>query len=251
MIDTHCHLTFKHFEEDKDAVIKDAMNTLSKVITSGTEPEDAIRSLKLREEYPDFVCVALGLHPKFSVEMNDKELEEYFEFIKENSKKIVGIGEIGLDYYWIKDPLKIKKSKRIFEECLNLAKELRKPAILHMRNAIEDGFKVVLDKDVKSAVFHCYSGKRALAEQICEEGYYISIPTSIVRSKDMKKSAKSVPLTSLIAETDAPYLSPEEGKRNTPQNVKTVYERIAEIRGERLEDVIRVIDENCSRIFKF
>ncbi|MDY6930452.1 MAG: TatD family hydrolase [Halobacteriota archaeon] len=251
MIDTHCHLTFKQFETDKDEVIESAKKVLSKVIVSGTEPEDSVRSLALHEEHPDFISIALGLHPKFAVEIKGKELEEYFEFIKENKDRIVGIGEIGLDYYWIKDPLKVEKSKRIFEECLNLAKELKLPAILHMRDAIEEGFEMVLDKDVKRAVFHCYSGKRSLAEQIAEEGYYISIPTSIVRSKNMKKSVRGVPLTSLLAETDAPYLSPEEGKRNIPQNVKVVYEKIAEARDMPLNEVINTIDENCSRIFNF
>ena len=251
MIDTHCHLTFKQFETDRDEVIESAKKVLSKVIVSGTEPEDSIRSLALREEHPEFIHIALGLHPKFAVEITGKELEAYFEFIKSNRNNIVGIGEIGLDYYWVKDPLKVEKSKKIFEECLNLAKELKLPAILHMRDAIEDGFEMILNKDVKNAVFHCYSGKRSLAEQICDEGYYISIPASIVRSKNMKKSARGVPITSLLAETDAPYLSPIEGKRNVPQNVKIAYEKIAEAKDMRLEDVIKAIDENCSRVFHF
>lgn len=251
MIDTHCHLTFKQFETDMDEVIESAKKVLSKVIVSGTEPVDSVRSLALREDHSEFIYIALGLHPKFAVDINGKELEEYFEFIKANKDNIVGIGEIGLDYYWIKDPLKVEKSKKIFEECLNLSKELKLPAILHMRDAIDDGFEMVLDKDVKEAVFHCYSGKRSLAEQICEEGYYISIPTSIVRSKNMKKSARGVPITSLLAETDAPYLSPEEGKRNVPQNVKIVYEKIAEAKEMGLEEVIKAIDENCSRVFQF
>ena len=251
MIDTHCHLTFKHFDEDKDKVIELAKKNLSKVITCAAEPIDAKNALEIGEKNPNFVYVTLGLHPKFAVDLSDKDLEEYFELIKSNKKKIVGIGEIGLDYYWVKDPLKIKKTKRIFSECLLLAKELKLPAILHLRNAIKDGFEMILDKDIKSAVFHCYSGNRTLADEICEEGYYISIPTSIVRSKGMKKTAKGVPISHLLCETDAPYLAPEEGKRNVPQNVKCVYEKIAEIRGIKIEDVIRAIDSNCEEVFNF
>ncbi len=183
MIDTHCHLTFKQFEDDRDEVIKTARKTLSKLITCAAEPGDAINALGLQEENQKFIYVTLGMHPKFAVDINDKELEEYFELIKSNRKNIVGVGEIGLDYHWVKDPLKVKKSKKIFNECLLLANELKLPAVLHLRNAIEDGFEMVLDKDIKSAVFHCFSGKRQLAEQICEEGYYVSIPTSIVRNK--------------------------------------------------------------------
>ena len=88
MIDTHCHLTFKQFETDKDEVIESAKKVLSKVIVSGTEPEDSVRSLALHEEHPDFISIALGLHPKFAVEIKGKELEEYFEFIKENEEPI-------------------------------------------------------------------------------------------------------------------------------------------------------------------
>jgi len=251
MIDTHCHLTFEQFEVDRDEVIKTARKTLSKLITCAAEPSDAINALKIQEENQKFVYVTLGMHPKFAVDINDKELEEYFELIKSNRKKIVGLGEIGLDYHWVKDPLKVKKSKRIFNECLLLANELKLPAILHLRNAVEDGFEMVLDKDIKSAVFHCYSGKRQLAEQICEEGYYVSIPTSIVRNKTMKKTVKGVPINHLLCETDAPYLCPEEGKKNVPQNVKTAYEMIAEIRGEKTGGVIKAIDENCERVFNF
>ena len=251
MIDTHCHLTFKHFKEDKDEVIKTSKKTLSKLITCAAEPEDAKNALKIAEKDSKFIYVTLGMHPKFAVDISDKDLEEYFEFIKLNSKKIVGVGEIGLDYHWVRDPLKVKKSKRIFNECLLLAKELKLPAILHLRDAIKDGFEMVLDKDIKSVIFHCYSGNRTLAEEICEEGYFISIPTSIVRSKSMKKTAKGVPISHLLCETDSPYLSPEEGKRNVPKNVETAYKKIAEVRGQEIKEVIESIDKNCEKAFNF
>ena len=127
------------------------------------------------------------------------------------------------------------------------------PAVLHLRGtgseAIEEGLKIILDEDVKNAVFHCFTGKPQVAEMICEEGYYLSLPTTIVRSKSMKKVAKRVPLSRLLTETDAPYLSPDEGERNVPQKVAVVYDAIARQRKNSVEAVNAEIERNFERVF--
>jgi TatD DNase family protein len=175
------------------------------------------------------------------------------EFISEHKRRIVGIGEIGLDYHWVRDPLKLKRTKEVFVEFLELAKELNVPAVLHLRGtgseAIEEGLKIISDEDVKKAVFHCFTGKPSVAEAICDEGYYISLPASIVRSKSMKKVAKRIPLSHLLTETDAPYLSPDENERNVPQNVKVVYEEIARQKKSDVETVDEGIERNFGRLF--
>ncbi len=254
IIDIHCHLTFKEYEADREKVIEDARAILKCVVTSGVEPEDGRKALELAESesWHDFVLVSLGLHPIHVVEKSDHEISDYEEFISKNRTRIVGIGEIGLDYYWVRDPMKIKRTESVFEELLELARELNLPVILHLRGegAIERGLKFVSDADIKRAVFHCFTGKPQLATAICEEGYHISLPASIVRSKTMKKVAKRIPLSALHAETDAPYLSPDtEQKRNVPQQVKVVYEEIARQKKTDFQTVEDAIDANFERMF--
>ena len=252
IIDIHCHLTFKEYEADRADVIEDARAILKRVVTSGVEPEDARKALELAESYSDFIFVSLGLHPIHVVEKTDHEISDYEEFISDNRARIVGIGEIGLDYHWIRDPLKIKRTKNVFKDLLELAKELDLPVVLHLRGegAIEEGLKFISDADIRKAVFHCFTGKPQLAAEICDEGYHISLPASISKSKTMKKVAKRIPLSSLHAETDAPYLSPDEQKRNVPQQVKVVYEEIARQKKSDFQSVENAIDANFERMFR-
>ncbi len=253
IIDIHCHLTFKEYDADREQVIEDAEKVLKGVVTSGVEPEDSKHALELAAMHEGFVFVTPGLHPIHVSERTDQEIGEYEEFISDNKRKIVGIGEIGLDYHWVRDPLKIKRTKEVFVEFLGLAKEFDLPVVLHLRGtgseAIEEGLKIVLDEDIRKAVFHCFTGKPQLAEQICEEGYYISLPASIVRSKSMKKVAKRIPLSLLLTETDAPYLSPTEEERNVPQHVKVVYEEIAIQRKIDVHVAEEEIERNFERLF--
>ena len=254
IIDIHCHLTFEQYDADREQVIEEAKQALKGVVTSAVEPEDAKAALELAELHTGFVFVTLGLHPIHVGGKTDQEIGEYEEFISENKRRIVGIGEIGLDYHWIRDPLKIKRTKEVFVEFLGLAKELDLPVVLHLRGtgseAIAEGLKIITDEDIRKAVFHCFTGKPQLAEQICEEGYYVSLPASIVRSKSMRKVARRVPISHLLTETDAPYLSPiEEEERNVPQHVKAVYEEIARQRKIEFDETEEEIERNFERLF--
>ncbi|MBC8520800.1 MAG: TatD family hydrolase [Methanomicrobia archaeon] len=253
IIDIHCHLTFEQYDEDREQVIKDAKAVLKGVVSSGVEPGDSKKALELATMHEGFIFVTLGLHPIHVAGKTDQEIGDYEEFISENKRRIVGIGEIGLDYHWVRDPLKIRRTKEVFVEFLGLAKELDLPVVLHLRGtgseAIEDGLKIVSDEDIRNAVFHCFTGKPQLAEQICEEGYYISLPASIVRSKSMRKVAKRIPLSLLLTETDAPYLSPTEEERNVPQHVKVVYEEIARQRKIEVREAEEEIERNFVRLF--
>jgi len=253
IIDIHCHLTFKEYDADRAQVIADAEKVLRGIVTSGVEPEDSTHAIELAAMHENFIFVTLGLHPIHVSENTDQDIERYAEFISENKRKIVGIGEIGLDYHWIRDPKKIKRTKEIFVEFLELAKELDLPVVLHLRGtgseAIEEGLKIVSDEDIKKAIFHCFTGKPLLAEQICKEGYYVSLPTIIARSKSMRKVAKRIPISLLLTETDAPYLSPVEEERNVPQNVEVVYEEISRQRKSDVKTVEEAIEGNFERVF--
>lgn len=249
MIDIHCHLTYKGLDEIKEKVIEEAKQTMDVVVTCGY-PEDAQKALELSEKHKGFIFLTLGLHPIQIVKMSDKEIRDYKQFVIDNKHNIKAVGEIGLDYHWIQEKSKNDRIKEIFIDFLGLAKELKLPVILHTRKAEQECFEIVADNDVKEAVFHCYAGSLTLAKQIIQEGYHISIGTNLVRSKNTKKIAKKFPLTQLLTETDAPFLSPYPGKVNVPQNVRFVLEKMSELRGMSIESIDRVIMENARRLFR-
>ncbi len=241
------------YDTDRTEVLEEAKRVLSGVVICGAAPADAQPTLELAAAHPGFIFVTLGLHPIYVEGRTDQEIEQFAEFISAHRRAIVGIGEIGLDYYWVKEPMKLKRTKEVFVEFLGLANELRLPVVLHLRGtgseAIEEGLKIIMDEDVKSAIFHCFTGKPAVAEAISAEGYYVSLPTSIVRSKSMKKVAKRLPLSSLFTETDSPYLAITENERNVPQNVTVVYEEIARQQKLTLETVDAAIERNFEHVF--
>lgn len=248
MIDAHCHMTYKGLNRIKDKVVEEARKEMKAIITCGL-PEDAERTLDFAEKYPDFVYVSLGIHPTDVTKINEKQIEDYKSLIRKNKSRIIALGEIGLDYHWIRDSNEIKKSKEVFIDFLNLAKELKLPVFLHTRKAEEDVLKIVVDNDVKSAIFHCYTGNVTLARKIAEEGYFISITTNLPNSKNAKKVVKSLPLECLLTETDAPFLSPYPSKPNLPQNVKLILEEMSKIRQQNIEEIDEAIDKNCERLF--
>ncbi|MHC1567750.1 MAG: TatD family hydrolase [Candidatus Syntropharchaeia archaeon] len=251
MIDTHCHLQFKHYDNDRERVIEDAKRNLDAVIVSGTDPDDARKALELGEKYKGFIYVVLGLHPTalFRGTYDDKKIEEYMEFIREKKDKIIGIGEIGLDFHYYKGEKEKRRMKEVFLRFIELSKELNLPVVLHTRNAIEEGFEIISQNGIKRAVFHCWYGNKTLAERVIEEGYYISLATNIGNSKNAKKVGKSIPLDRILTETDAPYLSPEKGKKNTPSRVSFVCEKIAELRKIDVKEVDRITTKNARDFF--
>jgi len=202
----------------------------------------------LAEKHQGFIYVTLGLHPIHIPELTDRQIEEYMRFVRLNRDRIVGIGEVGLDYHWIKEPKKISRMREVFIGFIGLAKELDLPLVLHLRQALDEGFKLMVQHDVKKAVFHCFSGKKSLAEKIVEHGYYVSVAPNIFRSKDVKKAVKAIPLEKILTQTDSPFLA-VEGGRNLPQNVRLVVEKIAETKKVNPLEVEEAVLKNVGRVF--
>ena len=249
MFDAHCHLAYEDIDLEK--AIENAKKAGVRGIVMCAYPGDLQSSLKILEKHRGFVHLSFGLHPIDIADMSDKEIEGYIDFIRKNRYKAVAIGECGLDYHWYKEmgSVQDKKFVMFFEKCIELSKELKLPLVLHTRKAEQECFDIIKRHGVEKAVFHCYSGNLTLAKQIIGSGFYISLATNILGSKNTKKIAKSFPLDRMLTETDSPYLSPVPGKKNEPANVKMVVGEIARLRGVSFEEVAKQTTENAERFF--
>ena len=266
MIDTHAHLDFKEFNEDRDEVIKRAHETgVKKIINVGCSPEHSQGAVDLAQNY-DQIYAAVGVHPHDANKINDEILDDLKKLAQ--NKKTVAIGEIGLDYYRKNadltltarihaDPKELQKSS--FIKQLNLAKELKLPVIIHCRDAYEDMLEIVNSfsggKSIRG-VTHCFSGNREFAKAFLDLGLYLSFTGAITYTKNPEaeifKVIKEVPLDKIMIETDSPYLAPvpHRGERNEPAYVKFVAEKIAEVKGMTFKDVEKVTSENAEKLFR-
>ncbi|MCD6477271.1 MAG: TatD family hydrolase [Candidatus Aenigmarchaeota archaeon] len=251
MIDSHCHLEQSVYK-DRNKLIKKYKNFgLKAIITSCAHPHDFNLTMQLVNQYKKFVFATVGIHPEYVKDLSDNQIDVFIEKIKNYQNNIVGIGEIGLDYFWVKEPSLIEKQKILFEKMLDLANTLNKPIIIHCREAYEDTLDLLYDQ--KNVLLHMWGGWKQLPIVI-ENNWSISINAIILRSKKHKKIIRDMPLENIMLETDAPWLAPEkilEGKDviNDSTTVKTVANKIAEIKKIDVEQVIEQTTKNAINFF--
>jgi len=233
-----------------DEVIQNAeKNGVRKIIVPAAEPKDIPQVMELVNRYEN-VYGFLGIHPSDAKQWRDDLIEEITELAK--NKKIVGIGEIGLDYYWDKSYVDIQKD--VFIKQIKLANKLNLPIDVHDRDAHQDTFNIIQEHNQNSKVImHCYSGSLEFAKKCVKAGYYIGIGGVITfkNAVKIKEVAKHIPLEHILLETDAPFLSPVpfRGKENQPAYVKYVAQEIADLRGISYEEVASVTTRNAEEVF--
>src|SRR3989304_3560735 len=254
LIDTHCHLTMPNFDADRSDVIQRAIDAgISHMITIGTDIEDSKRAIALAEGY-EFIYAAVGIHPHDARDITD--IENVSDTIKKlaSKKKVVALGETGLDYHYMHSPAEIPQEHFRLE--INLAKSLGLPVIVHSREAKEDTLRILKEEkvEVTGGVLHCFSGDMDMAEKALNMGLYISFSGVITfqNAKKMSDIVKAIPLNRILIETDAPFLTPvpHRGKRNDPAYVKYTAEKIADIKGISLEELGKTITDNAARLFR-
>jgi len=273
LIDTHAHLNFKAYKNDADEVIRRSLKNNIWTINVGSQYSTSKRAVEIAEKYSQGVYVAIGLHPihletglvKIKVdkeEINFKAFEEKFNYEKykklAQSKKVIAIGEIGLDYYWRP---KTTKKKELFKEkqraglCqqLNLAKEFNLPVIFHCRVAHDDLIEI-LKFQVSSfkfqGVIHCFTGTWKQAEKYLKIGLYLGF-NGLIFKRDYGEIIKKMPLERILLETDCPYLTPpsKEG-RNEPLYIKDIAQKIAEIKNISFEKIAEITTQNAKKLFQ-
>ena len=301
LTDIHCHLDFNKFDEDREAVIQRALDAgLTRILIPALDYESSLAGIKLAEAYPN-IFAAVGFHPTDLDKWNDLSIENLRKLLSFSSailseardpssregdssvakerllqndipNKIVAIGEIGLDYYWVKEPEKQAQQRDVLKQQLQLAQEVNKPVIIHMREE-NDAWLGQASVDLleilsewhgqliaessplveRPGVLHSYNGNLETAQKAIALNFYIGVtgPVTYKNAEEKRQIIRRLPLERLLIETDSPFLTPvpHRGKRNEPAFVAHIADKIAEIHMTTREQVAEVTSANAARLF--
>ena len=246
LVDTHTHLYDPVFDEDRDAVLDAAAKAgVGAVIVVSENLTDARRILDLAEQH-ELIRPAAGLYPTI---LENEQAERMESFVRDHRSVLVAIGEVGLDYWKVKEPEDKQIQRDIFGRFINLSKELDLPLNVHSRSAGRHAVKLLMDAGAVKVQMHAFDGKAAAALPAVEAGYFFSIPPSVVRSRQKQKLVRRLPLASLLVETDSPVLGPDPGTRNEPANLKIAIKAIAEIKNLDPQEVVEQVVENTRYLY--
>lgn len=288
LTDTHCHLDFNKFDPDRDAVIRRAIKAgITRMLIPALELESSLAAIKLAESHPNLYA-AIGFHPTDLDKWNESSIENLRGLILHHAStgsarrptpspagkgsKIVAIGEIGLDYYWVKEPDKRAQQGEILKQQLRLAQEVNKPVVIHMREENDAWFGQasidlleILGKwhnelragnhplAEKPGVLHSYNGNFETAQRAISLNFHIGItgPVTYKNAEEKRQIIRQLPLERLLIETDSPFLTPvpQRGKRNEPAFVAYIADKIAEIHMTTREQVAEITTMNAARLF--
>ena len=254
LIDSHCHLNFNAFDEDRADVLARAANEgIVAFVNPATNLEDSRQVVQMAQEIPNLFAT-VGVHPNDAAGFDSTSLEQLRDLA--DQPKVVAIGEIGLDYYWDDAPRPVQHT--VLEQQLALAKEVDKPVIIHQRDSAADTMAVLrkwgAGQDHPGLVLHSFSGDVAMAKEAVELGFFIGIsgPVTFKNARGLPDIVAAIPSERLLVETDAPFLSPHpfRGKRNEPVRVKLVAQRVAEIHNCPFDEMSRQLTENTVSLFR-
>ncbi len=284
LTDTHCHLDFNKFDEDREAVIQRAIEAgVSRMLIPALDLDSGLAGIKIAEAHP-FIFAAVGFHPTELDKWTDSAIEDLRALIMESSglplqekasalqNKIVAIGEIGLDYYWIKEPEKRAFQREVLTRQLKLAQEVNKPVIIHMREENDSWFgqasvdllEILAEWQdelhtqnhslaERPGVLHSFNGNLETAQKALALNFYIGVtgPVTYKNAEEKRQIIRQLPLERLLIETDSPFLTPVpyRGKRNEPAFVTHIADKIAEIHMTTREQVAEITTSNAARLF--
>ena len=242
LVDCHCHLEDKRYDEDREEVIARNKKAVAFVVNSGVDFAGNTTTLELHHEHPRFIHASLGLAPPLAAEMNRKDLDVIISLIREHRDDIVAIGEVGLDYHWTKDEKPRQKQQEIFKEFIALSKELKKPLAIHCRDAMPDVLRILQKDPPEKVMMHHFPGDESDLQACVDSGFFVSLCTGF---RD-KKVIKALPIEYMLAETDSPYNCPARGKRNEPFFVRDIIALVSTIKEA---NVTNYVFENALRFF--
>lgn len=254
LTDAHCHLSFKDYSPDEiDSLLeRAAQNGVKRFINIGAGEGVAgnIAALQLAKTKPSIWCT-VGIHPHDAEMVTSETLAELRQMAED--KKVVAIGEIGLDFHYSHSPHEIQK--KVFADFIDMASDIKKPVMIHDRDAGTQTLDILKEKKFpgQQVMIHCFTGSAELAHQYLDYGCYLSFTGIITfkKAQDLRDIVKFVPLSQIFVETDSPYLTPEphRGKRNEPAYVRRVAEEVARVKEISLEQVAKATEDNVARFF--
>lgn len=259
LVDVHAHLNHERFSGVLDDVIERCRKSKVIVVNNGLNPSTNRSCLELARKHPDVIKAALGVYPVDGLNISDPEvlgitrkiervdLGEEIEFIKKNKKEVAAIGEVGMDFKFVKD--RNKEQEDNFIKFIELAEKLKVPIIVHSRGAEREVIEVLETSKSKRVIMHFFSGNMKLVKRIEDNGWFISIPCAIDRSQQYQLIAEKVNVNQLFTETDAPYAPPSGEEVNEPIFVANTVKRIAEIKKMSVEEVEKNIFMNFQKLF--
>jgi len=249
MIDTHCHITSENYDNLDEIIIKIKEAGIKKIIVNGCNMKSNLEILRLIKRY-DVVYGTLGFHPTELYEYSNECLEFLENHI--NDEKIVGLGEIGLDYHYENTDKKLQKNA--FRKQLFIAERHDKAVIIHSRDAIQDTYDILKEFNVRGSL-HCYSGSLEMAREFIKLGFYIGIGGVVTfrNAKNIVQVIENISLNNILLETDAPYLAPApyRGMKNDSSYLPLIAEKIASVKNISMEQVVDITTRNASDLFDF
>ncbi|MBF0337280.1 MAG: YchF/TatD family DNA exonuclease [Nitrospirae bacterium] len=250
MIDSHCHLEMRQFDDDREAVIQRARDCgIEAMMTIGADVDSSTAAIRLANAYP-FIYATVGIHPHNASTFAGPATYEQLKGLCADAR-VVAVGETGLDYHYDHSPRHVQRD--VFVRHMELAQEVSLPLVIHSREANQDTLGLIKSNGVNNAVLHCFSGDMQMAEVLVAQGLYISFSGVVTfkKAEALRDIARMVPDDLLLIETDAPYLAPQpyRGKRNEPSYLRYTAEVIAQMRGISPQDVARITSNNAKRLF--
>lgn len=253
LIDTHAHIDVDRFDEDRDEVVARAEAAgIRAIINMGDSLDSSLRSVELTQKY-EAVFAAVGIHPEEARPMTQADDEQLAAWAEQ--AKVVAIGEIGLDYYWVKDQEQRQIQQQVFIRQLDFARQLHLPVCVHNRDAHGDTM-AILKKEGQGVqgVLHCYSGSLEMAKELMKLDWFIGVdgPLTFKNAAKLPEIVQNIPLERILLETDCPYMAPVpmRGKRNEPAFVYHVAEKLAELRNISIEQVAEQTTANARELYK-
>ena len=246
IVDTHTHICDSSFDADRSEVLDRAADVgVGAIIAVGENITDARRNIELADKHP-MIRPAAGLYPTI---LDLAKAEEMQSFIRNERLKLVAIGEVGLDFWVVKEEPQKELQKEILKGFISLSGELDLPLNIHSRSAGRHAVALLLECGATRVQMHAFDGKASAALPAVEAGFFFSIPPSVVRSRQKQKLVKHLPLSCLLVETDSPVLGPEPKQRNEPANITVSIKTIAELKNVTEREVIEAVAENTNLLY--
>ena len=248
MIDSHAHLLpdFLNHQNIEIIIERARTNGLGAIINSAIEFSHFEYALILEKKYREFLYTTLGFSPSWVKKLIFKKM---FNYIRDCTS-LVAVGEVGLDFHWIQDNNWQQKQREFFLKFIELANEKEKPLVIHSRKAESECIDLLEQQAQVPVLMHCFAGTLDEAKRIIDSGWLISIPTAVVNRKQHRKLARALPLENIVVETDSPFLSPIQGEKNEPSNIKYAINEIAVLKETTFHEIDDITTQNAKKFYQ-